>query len=82
MKSRNINYCHETKEVLSTTINGETIVIFTFFGDGGRQRQELDRHAKVMEWQQKVFGHLKIPINYVYNNYNASYYVYFSTQSV
>jgi len=69
-ESKNINYCHKTQKIVTTTINGEKIVIFTFFGDGGRQQQELERHARVMEWQQRVFEHLNIPINYVYNNFN------------
>lgn len=70
MKSNHINFCHETQKIVTTSINGEKICIFTFFGDGGRQQQELARHAKVMEAQQSVFSNLNIPINYVYNNFN------------
>ena len=65
-----INYCHETQKVNYKEINKEKICIFTFFGDGGRQEQEIRRHKSVMEWQQKVFNNFKFPINYVYNNFN------------
>lgn len=66
----NINYCHETNQIITKKINGENICFFTFFGDGGRQQQEIDRHAKVMEYQQKVLSKFDIPMNYVKNNFN------------
>jgi hypothetical protein len=70
MENNVINYCQETKSINTLTIDGEKVCIMTFYGDGGRQAQEIERHKKVMEYQQKVFRHFNIPINYVYNNFN------------
>lgn len=63
------NYCQKTNSISLKEINGEKICIFTFYGDGGRQEQEIIRHKQVMEWQQKVFTHFDLPINYVYNDF-------------
>ena len=70
MNNQFINYCHLTKQIVTKKLNNENLCFFTFFGEGGRQEQEIERHQKVMEYQQKVFEKLNIPMNYVHNNFN------------
>lgn len=70
MNNNIINYTHLTNKIVINTIEEENICLFTFFGEGGRQQQEIKRHAKVLEYQQKVFSKFNIPMNYVHNNFN------------
>lgn len=70
MNNTIINYCRQSQQVATKKINNENLCFFTFFGQGGRQQQEVVRHARVMEYQQKIFTRFNIPMNYVENDFN------------
>jgi hypothetical protein len=68
-----INIVKDTNRLNSIPVgDNETMSIVCFYGDGGRNDEEISRHRKVMEMHKKVFEHYNIPINYIYHNFNYS----------
>jgi hypothetical protein len=65
-----INFVDKTKQINCLQINNESICIFAFYGDGGRNPSEIERHKKVLDYHQKIFSYFNLPINYVYNNFD------------
>lgn len=66
-----INYPDQSKNLtIYQTKDNEKCLIFSVYGDGGRNSEELARHKKVMESQEKVFNKLNIPLNRFYHNFN------------
>lgn len=68
-----INICRDTNRFISLPVGeNETMAIICFYGDGGRSKEEIERHSKVMKSHQKVFRHYNIPINYIYHDFNRT----------
>lgn len=64
------NFADQTQSVIPYFVGNERVLIFAVFGDGGRSKDEIERHKTVIEYQQKVFNKFEIPINYFYHNFN------------
>ena len=68
-----INYPSITGQVILHEVNGnQKCLIFSVYGDGGRNDEELSRHQLVMDAQEKVFTKFNLPINRFYHNFNQS----------